>query len=295
MTFKFVRRVGQGLAALAATLALGAAAPAGAEPALWVLKDHDSTIYLFGTVHYLKPDTKWRSAKIDKALADSAELVLEVAGLEDPTRVAPLMRSYGLDMSRPLSSKLTPTERARLAEAARTIGIPPERMEPMRPWLAAMTLMTAPALKAGYDPRSGVENVLTADAKIAGKPISGLETAEQQIRFFADMPEATQIAFLGATLDDVDDAATQLDRMVDGWARGDDRALEREAIDELKRDYPAVYEIAVSRRNRAWADQLKTKLAGSGVSFVAVGGAHLVGPDSVIVELRKRGLKAERR
>lgn len=295
MTIQFARRIGQGLAALAATLALGAAVPAAAEPALWVLKDHDSTIYLFGTVHYLKPETQWRSAKIDKALADSAELILEVAGLEDPSRVAPIIRSYGLDMARPLSSKLAPKERARLAEAARAMSIPPERMEPMRPWLAAMTLTTAPALKAGYDPNSGVENVLTAAAKLAGKPISGLETAEQQIRFFADMPEATQIAFLEATLDDVDDAATQLDRMVDGWAKGDVRVLEHEAIDELKRDYPALYEVAVSRRNRAWADQLKTKLAGSGVSFVAVGGAHLVGPDSVIVELQKRGLKAERR
>jgi uncharacterized protein YbaP (TraB family) len=294
MTFKMGRFLRRGIAALAAILALGAT-PAAAEPALWVLKDHDSTIYLFGTVHYLKPDTRWRSPKIDKALAESAELVLEVAGLEDPSRVAPIMRSYGIDTARTLSSKLTPKERGRLAEAARTIGIPPERMEPMRPWLAALTLMTAPALKAGYDPRSGVENVLTADAKLAGKPISGLETAEQQIRFFADMPEATQIALLEATLDDVDDAATQLDRMVDGWARGDDRALEREAIDEMKRDYPALYEIAVTRRNRAWADQLKTKLGGSGVSFVAVGGAHLVGPDSVIVELEKRGLKVTRR
>ena len=294
MMFNIGRSMRRGIAALAAILALGAT-PAAAEPALWVLKDHDSTIYLFGTVHYLKPDTQWRSAKIDKALAESAELVLEVAGLEDPSRVGPIMRSYGIDTGRTLSSKLTPKERARLAEAARTIGIPTERMEPMRPWLAALTLMTAPALKAGYDPRSGVENVLTAEAKLAGKPISGLETAEQQIRFFADMPEATQIALLEATLDDVEDAATQLDRMVDGWARGDDRALEREAIDELKRDYPALYEVAVTRRNRAWADQLKTKLAGSGVSFVAVGGAHLVGPDSVIVELEKRGLKARRR
>lgn len=295
MTFKFVRRLAQGLTALAAVLTIGAAAPAAAEPALWVLKDHDSTIYLFGTVHYLKPDTQWRSKKIDKAMAESAELVLEVAGLEDPVRVAPIIRSYGLDTTRPLSSKLSPKERARLAQAAKTIGIPPERLEPMRPWLAAMTLMTAPALKAGYDPQSGVENVLTAEAKAAGKPISGLETAEQQIRFFADMPEATQIGFLEATLDDVDDAATQLDRMVDGWAKGDDKVLEHEAIDELRRDYPAVYEVAVSRRNRAWADQLKAKLEGSGVSFVAVGGAHLVGPDSVIVELEKRGLKVQRR
>ena len=82
-----------------------------ADPALWVVKDEDTTIYLFGTVHYLKPDTKWRSKKMDQALKSSSELVLEVAGLDDPARVAPLMRSYGLDMAHPLSTKLTPQTR----------------------------------------------------------------------------------------------------------------------------------------------------------------------------------------
>lgn len=291
MTFKFACRAA---AALAAAFTLGAAAPAAAEPPIWVLKDHDSTIYLFGTVHYLKPGMQWRSKKMDAALKQSGELVLEVAGLDDPTSVAPLMRSYGLDLGHPLSTKLEPKTRTRLSDAAKSIGIPPERMEPMRPWLAALTLMTAPSIKAGYDPKSGVENVLTADAKAVGKPIRGLETAEQQIRFFAEMPEAAQIDFLEATLDDVDDAASQLDRMVAGWAKGDMKVLEHEAIDEMKRDYPALYEITVARRNRNWADQLKAKLEGSGVSFVAVGGAHMVGPDSVLNELKKRGVKVRR-
>lgn len=291
MINKFARRAAL---ALAAVISLGAATPAAAEPPIWVLKDHDSTIYLFGTVHFLKPDTKWRSPKIDKALRESSELVLEVAGMEDPAKVAPLMRAYGIDTAKPLSSKLDDKAKKQLADAAATVGMPVKAMEPMKPWLAALTLMTAPALKAGYDPKSGVELVLTADVKAAGKPITALETAEQQIRFFADMPEATQIDFLEATLDDVEESAAQLDRMVEGWSKGDMSVLQREAIDELKRDYPAVYEVAVVRRNRNWADQLKAKLAGSGVSFVAVGGAHLVGPDSVQAELEKRGLKVVR-
>ena len=35
--------------------------PAGlvAHPALWVVKDADTTIYLFGTVHLLPTDTDW--------------------------------------------------------------------------------------------------------------------------------------------------------------------------------------------------------------------------------------------
>jgi hypothetical protein len=30
-----------------------------ADPALWVVKDADTTIYLFGTIHVLKPGLSW--------------------------------------------------------------------------------------------------------------------------------------------------------------------------------------------------------------------------------------------
>lgn len=290
--FRLARRT---LAAACALIALAAAAPAAAEPALWVLNDEDSTIYLFGTVHVLRPGAQWRSAKIDRALGESSELVLEVVGMDDPQALAPLLKAYGVDPGASLSAKLDDDDRRKLAAAAQTVGLPPAALEPMRPWLAALTLTMAPIVKAGYDPQSGVELVLTAEAKKAGRQITALETAEQQIRFFADMPEETQKAFLSATLDDVEDGAAQLDRMVEAWRSGDLAALEAAFVEETRRDYPSLYQVAVIQRNRAWADQLKAKLAGSGVSFVAVGAGHLVGPDSLQAELAKRGLKVERR
>ena len=66
--------------------------------------------------------------------------------------------------------------------------MPPQLLNAMRPWLAAVQLSLIPVVKAGYDPKSGVETVLTAEAKSAGKAQNALETAEQQIRFFADLP-----------------------------------------------------------------------------------------------------------
>ncbi|MGA0607759.1 TraB/GumN family protein [Phenylobacterium sp. VNQ135] len=295
MIAKLSRLVRRGLAAGCALAALAVAAPAAAEPAVWVLKDADSTIYLFGTVHVLRPDTDWRSEKITRALGESSELVLEIVGMDDPKTVAPLLQTYGLDRQRPLSSKLDADDREKLAAAAKVLGMPPQALEPMKPWLAAMTLTLAPIVKAGFDPQSGVELILTKEAKAAGKPLGALETAEQQVRFFADMPEATQTAFLSATLDDVEEGAGQLDHMVSAWQAGDVKALEAAFIEETRRDYPALYEVAVVKRNRDWADQLKAKLAGSGVSFVAVGAGHLVGPDSVQAELARRGVTVERR
>jgi hypothetical protein len=295
--FSFVTRSLRRLALVAASAAVSVAvaSPAAAEPALWTISDHDSTIYLFGTVHVLKPGMEWRSPKVAKALADSRELVIEVVGADDAAAAQPLIMKYGVDPARPLSGKLKAADRPRLAAAAKAMGLPGGALEPMRPWLAALTLAVTPMIQAGYDPKSGVETILQAEAKAAGKPVGALETLEQQLRFFADMPEPVEVDLLSATLDDVAGGPAQLDRMVAAWAAGDLGALEKEFVEETRRDYPKMYQIVVVERNEDWADQLQDKLKGSGVSFVAVGAGHLVGPDSVQAQLAKAGVQAVRR
>jgi len=279
---------------LVSALVLAAAGPSLAEPALWAVKDHDSTIYLFGTVHVLRPDTQWRSAKIDEAFKSSGDLTLEIVGGDDPAVMQPLILKYGLDRTKPLSSKIGPEAFQHAAELAQGGGLPPQALEPMRPWLAAISLSLIPVIKAGYDPKSGVEQVLLKSATEAGKVKNALETPEQQVRFFADLPEKTEADFLRATLKDADEGVGKIDKMVAAWAAGDVAALEEEFVSEMKSEYPELYELLLVKRNRDWAGQLKTKLAGSGVSFVAVGSGHLVGPDSVQAQLAKLGIEAQR-
>jgi uncharacterized protein YbaP (TraB family) len=259
----FLRR---GALALVALLAM-AAAPAFAEPSLWAIKDRDSTIYLFGTVHVLKPQTQWRSARITKAFTAADDVVMEIEQPDDPKAMQPLMLQYGIDRTTPLSSKLNPETYQKLQAAAQGMGLPAQAIDAMRPWLAALTVSLTPLLQAGYDPESGVEKLLTADAK------------EREL--------------LESTLDDVDEGPAKVDALVAAWAAGDQTELERQMVDEMRRDYPDVYQLLLVQRNRDWARQLKVKLAGSGVSFVAVGAGHLTGPDSLQAELAKLGIKAE--
>lgn len=290
-----IRRAALAFVAIPA-LVVGAmgASPAFADPALWVVKDKDSTIYLFGTVHVLKPTTQWRSPKVTKAFQDAEDVVMEIEQPDDPKAMQPLMVKYGIDQTTPLSSKIKPETNAKLQAAAQSMGFPPQALNVMRPWLAALTVSLTPLLKAGYDPESGVEKLLTAQAKAAGKPISAFETAEQQIRFFADMTPSQEVSFLEATLDDVDEGPGKVDALVAAWAAGDQKEIEKQMVDEMKGEYPELYKLLLVDRNRNWAQQLKTKLAGSGVSFVAVGAGHLTGPDSVQAQLAKLGIKAER-
>ena len=283
------------VAGAALAVSLAAAAPAPQEPALWVVKDADSTVYLFGTVHLLKSATAWRTPKVEAALQQSQDVWVELAetGDEEASNriVAELMPKLGLDMARPLSSKLTEADRKRLADAAATLGVPVTQLEPMRPWLAALTLALVPIVKAGYDPKLGVDNLLATAARAQNKPVKGLETMEQQLRFFADLPPEIELEMLREAVDDVERGPKMLDELAAAWATGDGEAFERLFVDEL-RDSPELYKVLIDDRNEAWARAIEQRMKGAGVSFVAVGAGHLTGPDSVQVKLARRGLTA---
>ena len=267
----------------------------GDGPALWSVSDADSTIYLFGTVHVLKPDTPWGSPKVDAAFDASDNVIFEISNPDDQAALLPLIQQHGVSPQRPLSSLLTPEEFADLDVAARSIGGTGAGFDPMRPWLAGLMLSVAPLSKAGYDPNSGVERVLKHRAEEAGKPVGGLETLDQQVMILAQMPEETQLAFLRSTLKDFDEATTELDTLVDAWAAGDVETIDRVGVQEMRAESREIYDAMLVRRNTDWADQIQGMLAGSGVTFIAVGSAHLAGDDSVQEILEGRGVEVTRR
>lgn len=285
-----------GRSALPAIMLL-AAAPVAAEPALWSVSDHDSTIYLFGTAHAARPGAKWNTPKIGAAMRAATDLWLEI-GEDlggDPSAMAAIVRRYGIDPARPLSKTLTPAQRARLAAVVQPYGMTMAQLEPMRPWLAAVTLGTLPFVKAGLDPAAGADRTLRAVAVAEKDAIHGFETPEQQIRFLADFSEAEQIAFLDSAMKDAAEGPAELVALSDAWEKGDVAKLSRLVIDEMRTGEPLLYRRLIVERNVAWAKAIRGMLAGKGVAFVAVGVGHLVGPDSVQVQLAKAGVKARRR
>jgi len=262
----------------------------GGGPALWVVRDADSTVYLYGTVHVLRPSTVWRWSGVEAAFDSASEIWFEISNPDDTAAITPLIQQHGLSPDRPLNSLLSPTEYADLTAAAGIAGVPVAQLNVFRPWLAGLTLSVAPLTRAGYDPQSGVELTLKARAEAAGKTIHGFETIDKQVALLADMPEADQLDFLRGTLAAFDDATTDLDRLVDRWSHGDVAAVRRLGVDDLRRQGPGVYQTLLVRRNADWAGQIQHLLEGSGTVFIAVGAAHLAGPDSVQAQLERRGV-----
>jgi uncharacterized protein YbaP (TraB family) len=284
--------------AVAATPAPAAAARVvpqadGTGPALWVVRDADSTLYLFGTVHVLRPTTAWGSARVDAAFDSADQVWFEISNPDDQAAIVPLIQQYGLSPDRPRSSLLTAEEMTALNAAAAGAGLPAGQIDVFRPWFAGLALSLAPLVKAGYDPQSGVELILKARAEAAGKPIQGLETLDKQIGILAGMSEADQLSFLRSLLESYADATVELDQMVGAWAAGDVASFEAVAVTEMQSETPAVYEALLVRRNTDWANQIQTMLEGSGTIFIAVGAAHLAGDDSVQEILGDRGVRVE--
>ncbi len=83
--------------------AIRAVPPAeGRGPEMWVIRDEDSTLYLFGTVHMLRPTTGWGTPRIDDAFDSADRLVLEISNPDDQAAVIPLIQQHGLSPATPL-------------------------------------------------------------------------------------------------------------------------------------------------------------------------------------------------
>jgi len=263
-------------------------------PALWVVRDADSIVYLFGTIHFLKADAAWRTAEVQGAFEASDRLVLEVANPEDQAAVAPLIQQFGLSPDRPLSALLEPDDLQRFTSAATAMGRDAAQMDVMRPWLAGVVLSSAKLSLAGYDPGSGVDVILRAEARAAGKQVLGLETPEDQVRMLSGFPEAGQIAFLNNTARDFAAAPVELDRLAEAWAGGDTDAIEAITLQPMRDQSEQLYQTLIVERNRRWAREIEGLLDGAGTTFVAVGALHLSGADGVPEILKANGVDTVR-
>ena len=292
------------LFALAAALASGIALPAcaqpapqavqDADPALWVVKDKDTTIYLFGTVHVLKPGLSWFDEAVKTAFDGSKELVLEMVEPDAATMQGIVMaKAMAAPGATPLSQQLPENRRAAFTAAITEAKIPAVMADGMKPWFASVAISMVPIMKAGYDAKQGPESVLTAAAKAAGKPVSGLETAEQQIGYFDGLSAPAQVTYLKSTLDELPKGVSQLDGMVVDWSKGQTDALAKTLNDSMK-DSPEVAKTLLYDRNGRWATWIAERMKQPGTVFVAVGAGHLAGSDSVLAQLAGMGVKAKR-
>jgi uncharacterized protein YbaP (TraB family) len=261
---------------------------------MWKLADADTVIYLFGSFHLLPKGLAWRTPAFDRALASSDVLVLEIANLDDQMALAQTLMTMGMSPGLPPVAERVPAEKrealkAMIAES----GIPEALLDRMETWAVGLMLTGVEFKRLGLDPNSGVERTLGADWKASGKPVEGLETAEQQFGFFDRLSEDSQRKFLVALLDTPDKSKREFAEMLNAWEVGDVDGIARSFDDETQMS-AELREALMKRRNARWSEWLKARLDRPGTVFVAVGAGHLAGSDSVLRLLAAKGLKVTR-
>lgn len=267
-------------------------------PALWKITDEDSEIFLFGTVHILRPDLKWKSEKVTQAFNAASTIVFEApADNSNPQKMQALIAKYGLNPpGTTLSSLLSANGRTRLASVLSGFGMPAgssANFEPLRPWLVGITLAALQIQATGGDPNAGVERILSAEAAAAGKRIGFLESDEQQMQILSSLSPQAELYFLEDGLRQIKENPNQINDLVSAWRAGYVPILGATLLEALE-GQPEVYDKLLVQRNHDWARQIEEMLSGSGTVFVAVGAAHLVGSDSVQSILGKKGIWASR-
>ncbi len=276
-----------------ALLALAACArPAAAEPPVWHVRTAGGgEVTLFGSVHLLQEATKWRSADLDALLARADRLMFEIP--MDPAaqqvaagKLAALGRLPEGETLRPLLSE---TGRTRFDALCGKLGLPPAGLDGLQPWMAELILSVAFFTQAGARADLGVEQQVARAAPAAAQR-DAFETVDDQLAALSGGARADQVKALEETLEELDTDPEGFSRLAAAWARGDVTAIEREGLDELRRDAPGAYARLVVDRNRRWVKRIEAMAKSPGRTFAVVGVGHLVGPDSVPALLRRDGL-----
>ena len=267
----------------------------GAGPLLWRISDADSTLWIYGSLHYLPPDLVWRRPGFDAAFAE-ADLVYFETALDDAMVAQLQERMLELGVNPPgetLSSQLSP-ETWRLArEVAASVGLSAALLEPYKPWLAGIAIESEWMVSRGSLFDAGVDNVMEREAEDAGKEIRTFETGEFQLGIFADQTPAVQLAVFEATLRMIDQNPAMFDTLTSAWMTRDVATMEQLLADMLAPMPEVFVERLLYRRNRAWAAELDAWMAGEGVALVIVGAGHMAGPENLIDLLAERGHVAE--
>jgi len=263
---------------------------------LWTVEGEQNTIYLLGSIHVLRAGDGGLPQAAERAYEDAERLVMEIdlddAAADPSAMLATMQQAALLPAGKTLRGVLGADYESIRARAGES-GLDLAMLDRFAPWFVATLLLQMELASRGFLPELGIEARIAHRAVDDGKPIQGLETAEQQFAVLGGLPLEEQKRFLLMTLEESTQLDAQVDELVGAWQAGDTEALARMLSAEFA-DFPELYRPLTEDRNRAWVEQLDGLLDDRDDYLVVVGALHLVGRNSVVDLLRQRGYTVTR-
>ncbi|WP_417225987.1 TraB/GumN family protein [Amphritea sp.] len=261
---------------------------------VWKVSAGDNVLYIGGTVHVLRQGDYPLPVEFDRAFIRADRLVFEtdLAQLQTAEVQQRMQRAVRYADGSGLAQRVSPALYQRIEKVWQQYGLPLEALKDLRPSGIVITLTMLNLKQIGVDAQ-GIDDFYHTRAVKRGKPVSGLETVDQQIGFLATMGAGDEETFMRLSLDELDESANFVDDIVAAWRKGSLADLERLIVADMRRDSPAQYQTLLVGRNQHWLPQIEAMLRDRPVEFVLVGSGHLAGDEGVIKQLQLAGYRVE--
>ncbi|EGM78413.1 hypothetical protein Rhein_1398 [Rheinheimera sp. A13L] len=255
---------------------------------VWKVSKGKQLFYLAGSVHMLSARDYPLPPEYLLALQQSETLVLEtdLEQLSSPSGIQQMIALNSYPSGENLLQHLSAPLAKQLADYCRVHKIPLEQITRFKPAFAAIMLTTT-QLQAQGATAPGVDAFLQDEAKKSGKKIAGLETMQQHLDVITELNSSGAETLIKSTMDDLKDSSEDFDAMRKAWRSGDLAQLDHLYLDDLK-NYPAIYQTLIVKRNNAWVKLLVAEPKAKPV-FVVVGALHLAGEQGLIQQLTQQG------
>lgn len=276
-------------------LALGlTAGTAFAQSSVWKISRGDSSFYLGGTCHVLRPGDFPLPPEFDTAFAGSAKVYFEtdVARILSDEIQDVIAREGRFTDRTTLPDVLAPEIWRAVQAYANRSGLPAEQLRRMRPWLLVVMMAATEMQKIGIT-SEGVDFHYYERAVRSRKPTGELEDFDRHIAFLTRLGAGHENEMIAQTLEDLAEIPETMARLLAAWRAGQVDQIEDLLLSDMRAKYPAIFNQLLVSRNESWLPKLDRLLATREVEFVLVGVAHVAGPEGLLAGLRALGCTIE--
>ncbi|TSA24077.1 TraB/GumN family protein [bacterium] len=262
---------------------------------IWKIKSDSNTVYLMGSIHFLKEADYPLDDRYDQCYEDAENVVFE---LNFDSTQTPAFQQYtvmkafypqGGTFQGSVSDSTYTLVKNKLLE----LGMPVEKLNTFQPWFIAITMLSLNLQKLGFDPTLGVDQHFFELAKEAQKNIIGLESPEFQLDLLSTLGGEDQEDFIVKSIDQFDEMESSIHDLVDAWDIGDLEKLD-ELLNKGFEEYPALKQSLLIDRNYNWLDDVIEYTKDNEDYLVMVGSGHLAGEEGLIKLLKAQGYSVER-
>lgn len=280
------------LVMVTAVPALSASGDAEDSSFLWRVSSGDRSVYLLGSIHFMKEDAYPLGTSIERAFDRAGMVVFETDVDELGGAAVSLLSAGTLEGDATLADVVPAELYDEVSRRLEDLGMGIGGYSKMKPWMVALSMTSFELMRADYLGSQGIDAYFSSRAKADGKPQRGLESIEFQVSLFAEMSEEESASFLHYTLTELDTMIPLVDELVAAWKIGDSAKIEALLVDGFE-GHEALFDRLVTERNLRWLPLIEELFQGDVDAMVVVGALHLVGDQGLIELLKAKGYRVE--